>query len=124
MSLSDYTPDQIVPALIKFLKTQSPKKFVDDLPALHQSIKSTDGRDVIAAKIKIWCKDIPQIEKNLENTIDDCGIGGTDDDAPEEIVREFMETMKENMIRLYPSGPPVPVVETDDSGTESVENPT
>ncbi len=124
MSLLDYTPEQIIPALTKLLKTQPPRIFAKDLPALYQSIKSTDGMDVMAGKIKAWGEGIPPIENNLENTIDDCGPGGTDDDAPEEIVREFMETLKENMMRLYPSGPPVPVVETGDSGTESVENPT
>ncbi|MCY7381948.1 MAG: hypothetical protein LH628_05055, partial [Microcoleus sp. CAN_BIN18] len=106
----------------KLLQISEPKLFVNDLPALD--VKATDNVNIIAEKIKAWCETRPQLEENLENEIEQAGPGGTDGDAPEEVVREFMEVMQDNMMRLYPSGPPVPVVETGDSGTESVDNPT
>lgn len=77
-----------------------------------------DNVNVIAQRIKDWCESRPQIEENLENEIYQMGAGGTDSDAPEEVVRELIETLKENQIRLGLSTPPV-VVETDASGTES-----
>jgi hypothetical protein len=117
MSLSERTAKQIVDALMKLFGTELPSKFINDFPALHESIKSTDDLDVMAEKIKAWCEGIPSIQKILKNTIDECGPGDTDDDAPEETERKFMETLEENMMRLYPSGRPVSVVETDDSGT-------
>ena len=83
----------------------------------------TDNVNIIAEKIKAWCETRPSIEENLENEIDQAGAGGTDGDAPEEIVREFMEVVMDNKIRLRLSSPSVPVVETGDSGTESVDNP-
>lgn len=123
MSLPDnYKPEEIVAGLAKLLQISEPKLFVNDLPALD--VKPTDNVNIIAEKIKAWCETRPQLEENLENEIEQAGPGGTDGDAPEEVVREFMEVMQDNMMRLYPSGPPVSVVETDDSGTESVENPT
>ncbi|MCB8761485.1 hypothetical protein [Planktothrix agardhii] len=45
------------------------------------------------------------------------GAGGTDSDAPEEIVREFYETLKENQIRLGLSVSSVGEVETDTDET-------
>ncbi|MEG4519919.1 MULTISPECIES: hypothetical protein [unclassified Microcoleus] len=51
------------------------------------------------------------------------GAGGSDSDAPEEVVRELYETLKKNKIRLGLSGDSA-VVETDNSGMESVDNPT
>lgn len=94
----------------------SEPQFVAELSAID--IGAMDNVNVIAKKIKDWCESRPQIEENLENEIDQMGAGGTDSNAPEEIVREFYETLKENRIRLGLSTPPV-VVETDASGTES-----
>src|SRR4028119_2388815 len=123
MSLSnDLTPKQIVEALTKLLKTGAPQLFAEHLSALD--ISSTDNINIVAEKIKQWCETRPKIERNLSNKIYHMGAGGTDGDAPEEIVREFMEVLNDNIIRLGLSRPSVPVVETDDSGTESVENPT
>jgi len=118
MSLPDnYKPEEIVAGLAKLLQISEPKLFVNDLPALD--VNPTDNVNIIAEKIKAWCETRPQLEENLENEIEQAGPGGTDGDAPEEVVREFMEVMQDNMMRLYPSGPPVSVVETGDSGTES-----
>ena len=78
----------------------------------------SDNINIIAQTIKDWCETRPQIEENLENEIYQMGAGGTDSDAPEEIRREFCETLKENKIRLGVSESSV-VVETDTSGTES-----
>ncbi len=119
MSLLNNTSKEIVIALTKLFKTAPMSIFAKDLPALSRSVKSTDDVNILAEKIKDWCEGIPSVKLNLEDEIGECGIGGTDDDAPEEIEREFMETLEENMMRLYPSGPPVSVVETEDSGTES-----
>ncbi len=121
MSLPDnYTPEEIVKGLTKLLRISEPKLFVNDLPGLD--VSSTDRVNTIAEKIKAWCETRPSIEENLENEIEQCGPGGNCDDPPEEIEREFMETMIENQIRLGLSRPSIPVVETDDSGTESVED--
>lgn len=123
MSLPDnYTPIEIVAGLAKLLKISEPKLFVNDLPALD--VKPTDNVNIIAEKIKAWCETRPSIEENLENEIEQCGPGGTDSDAPEEVVREFMEVVMDNTIRLRLSSRSVPVVETGDLGTESVDNPT
>ncbi|MEG4227568.1 CHAT domain-containing protein [Microcoleus sp. N9_B2] len=123
MSLPDnYTSEEIGAGLAKLLKISEPKLFVNDLAALD--VESTDNVQIVAEKIRAWCETRSQIEKNLENEIEQAGPGGTDGDAPEKVVREFMEVLMDNMMRLYPSGPPVSVVETGDSGTESVENPT
>ncbi|WP_293134005.1 CHAT domain-containing tetratricopeptide repeat protein [Microcoleus sp. bin38.metabat.b11b12b14.051] len=121
MSLPDnYTPEEIVKGLTKLLRISEPKLFVNDLPALD--VSSTDRVNTIAEKIKAWCETRPSIEENLENEIEQCGPGGNCDDPPEEIEREFMETLIDNQIRLGLSRPSVPVVETDDSATESVED--
>ncbi|MEG4848269.1 CHAT domain-containing protein, partial [Microcoleus sp. F10-C6] len=118
MSLpDDAKPEEIVAAFNKLLKISDPKLFVDHLSALDDSV--TDNVNVIAQTIKDWCESRPQIEENLENEIYHAGAGGTDSDAPEEIVREFYETLKENKIRLGLSESSVDVVETDTSGTES-----
>ncbi|MEG5057782.1 MULTISPECIES: hypothetical protein [unclassified Microcoleus] len=118
MSLPDnYTSEEIVAGLAKLLKTSEPKLFVNDLAALD--VESTDNVNIIAEKIRAWCETRSQIEDNLENEIEQAGPGGTDGDAPEEVVRELMEVLMDNMMRLYPSRPSVLVVETDDSGTES-----
>jgi hypothetical protein len=117
MSLpDDATPEQIVAGLTKLLKVSDPKLFVEHLSALDVSV--TDNVNVIAQKIKEWCKTRPKIELNLESKIDQMGAGGTDSDAPEEIVREFYERLKENQIRLGLSESSVDV-ENDTSGTES-----
>jgi len=102
-------------AFNQLLKISEPQ-FVAELSAID--IGAMDNVNVIAQRIKDWCENKPQIEENLENEIDQMGAGGTDSNAPEEIVREFYETLKENRIRLGLSTPPV-VVETDASGTES-----
>ncbi|MEG5041326.1 MULTISPECIES: CHAT domain-containing tetratricopeptide repeat protein [unclassified Microcoleus] len=116
MSLpDDATPEEIVAAFSKLLKISEPQ-FVKQLSAIN--VGSTDNINIIAQTIKDWCETRPQIEENLENEIYQMGAGGTDSDAPEEIVREFCETLKENQIRLGLSGSSV-VVETDTSGTES-----
>jgi len=123
MSLPDnYTSEEIVAGLAKLLKISEPKLFVNDLAALD--VESTDNVNIVAEKIRAWCETRSQIEENLENEIEQAGPGGTDGDAPEEVVRNLMEVMQENTMRLGLSRPSVPVVETDDSGTESVENPT
>jgi len=116
MSLpDDAKPEEIVAAFNQLLKISEPQ-FVAELSAID--IGAMDNVNVIAQRIKDWCENKPQIEENLENEIDQMGAGGTDSNAPEEIVREFYETLKENRIRLGLSTPPV-VVETDASGTES-----
>lgn len=116
MSLpEDAKPEEIVAAFSNLLKISDPQ-FVAELSAID--IGATDNVNIIAQTIKDWCESRPQIEENLENEIDQMGAGGTDSDAPEEIVRDFYETLKENRIRLGLSAPPV-VVETDTSGTES-----
>ncbi|MGB8687553.1 MAG: CHAT domain-containing protein [Microcoleus sp.] len=116
MSLpEDAKPEEIVAAYNKLLKISEPQ-FVAELSAID--IGAMDNVNVIAQRIKDWCESRPQIEENLENEIDQMGAGGTDSNAPEEIVREFCETLKENRIRLGLSTPP-PVVKTDTSGTES-----
>ena len=116
MSLPDNTkPEEIVAGLNKLLKTCPPYLFAEHLPALN--VSATDNVNIIAEKIKNWCETRPQIEQNLENEIDQMGAGGTDSDAPEEIVREFYETLKENQIRLGLSVPSVAEVETDTDET-------
>ncbi|MEG4169245.1 MULTISPECIES: CHAT domain-containing tetratricopeptide repeat protein [unclassified Microcoleus] len=118
MSLpDDAKPEEIVAAFNKLLKISDPKLFVNHLSALDDSV--TDNVNVIAQTIKDWCETRPQIEENLENEIYQMGAGGGDSDAPEEIVREFYETLKENKIRLGLSESSVDVVETDTLGTES-----
>ena len=116
MSLpDDAKPEEIVAGLNKLLKTCPPYLFAEHLPALN--VSATDNVNIIAEKIKNWCETRPQIEQNLENEIDQMGAGGTDSDAPEEIVREFYETLKENQIRLGLSVSSVAVVETDTDDT-------
>jgi CHAT domain-containing protein len=124
MSLPDnYTPTEIVAGLTKLLQISEPKLFANDLPALD--VQTTDNVNIIAEKIKAWCETRRAIEENLENEIEQCGPGGTDGDAPDEIVSEFMEVLQENLIRLNLSPPSSLSVETEDnSGTESVDNPT
>jgi CHAT domain-containing protein/tetratricopeptide (TPR) repeat protein len=110
MSLPDEaTPEQIVAGLTKLLKVSDPKLFVEHLSALDVSV--IDNVNIIAQKIKEWCETRPKIELNLESKIDQMGAGGTDSDAPEKIVREFYQTLKENQIRLglpVSSAPPAP----------------
>jgi CHAT domain-containing protein/Tfp pilus assembly protein PilF len=121
MSLPDNAkPEEIVAAFSKLLKISEPQ-FVAELLAID--VGAIDNVNVIAERIKNWCETKPQIEENLENEIYQAGAGGTDSDAPEEVVREFYETLKENRIRLGLSGNSV-AVEADNSGTESVDNPT
>jgi tetratricopeptide (TPR) repeat protein len=116
MSLpDDAKPEEIVAAYSKLLKISEPQ-FVAELLAID--VGAMDNVNAIAEIIKDWCESRPQIEENLENEIYQAGAGGTDSDAPEEVVREFYETLKENRIRLGLSGDSV-VVETDNSGTES-----
>ena len=122
MSLLDTaTSKQIVAGLSKLLEISEPKLFIEHLSALK--ISETDNVDIIAEKIKEWCKTKPKIELNLESKISLMGAGGTDSDAPEEVVREFYETLKKNRIRLGLSRDSV-VVEMDTLGTESIDNPT
>jgi CHAT domain-containing protein len=110
MSLPDHTtPKQIVAGLSKLLKISEPQLFAEHLSALD--VSSSDNITIIAQKIKEWCETRPKIELNLESKIYRAGAGGTDSDAPEEIVREFYETLKENQIRLglpLSSAPPAP----------------
>jgi CHAT domain-containing protein/tetratricopeptide (TPR) repeat protein len=116
MSLPDEaTPEEIVAAFTKLLKISEPQ-FVKQLSAID--VGSTDNINIIAPTIKDWCETRPQIEENLENEIYQMGAGGGDSDAPEEIIREFCEILKENQIRLGLSVSSVDV-ETDTSGTES-----
>jgi CHAT domain-containing protein/tetratricopeptide (TPR) repeat protein len=109
MSLpDDATPEEIVAAFSKLLKISEPQ-FVKQLSAID--VGATDNINVIAQTIKDWCETRSQIEENLENEIYQMGAGGGDSDAPEEIVREFYETLKENQIRLglpVSSAPPAP----------------
>ncbi|PSB39854.1 hypothetical protein C7B67_29220 [filamentous cyanobacterium Phorm 6] len=99
MSLSDKaTSKQIVAGLTKLLEISEPKLFAEHLSALK--ISETDNVDIIAEKIKEWCKTKPKIELNLESKISLMGAGGTDSDAPEEVVRELYEALKKNKIRL------------------------
>ncbi|MEG4407095.1 CHAT domain-containing protein [Microcoleus sp. MON2_D5] len=109
MSLpDDATPEEIVAAFIKLLKISEPQ-FLKELSAID--VGSTDNINIIAQTIKDWCETRPQIEENLENEIYQMGAGGGDSDAPEEIVREFYETQKENQIRQglpLSSAPPTP----------------
>ena len=98
MSLpDDAKPEEIVAAFSKLLKISEPQ-FVAELSAID--IGAMDNVNVIAEIIKDWCETKPQIEENLENEIYQMGAGGTDSDAPEEVVREFYETLKKNRIRL------------------------
>ncbi len=122
MSLpDDAKPKEIVAAFTKLLKISEPQ-FVAELAAID--IGAIDNVNVIAERIKDWCENKPQIAENLENEIYQAGAGGTDSDAPEEVVRELMETLKENQIRLGLSEA-AEVVETgDNSGTESIDRPT
>ncbi|MEG4277477.1 CHAT domain-containing tetratricopeptide repeat protein [Microcoleus sp. MON1_C1] len=116
MSLPDEaTPKEIVAAFSKLLKISEPQ-FVKQLSAID--VGSTANINIIAQTIKKWCETRPQIEENLENEIYQMGAGGGDSDAPEEIVREFYETLKENQIRQGLSESSVDV-ETDTSDTES-----
>ncbi|XZO00293.1 MAG: hypothetical protein ACM65L_17380 [Microcoleus sp.] len=82
-----------------------------------------DNVNVIAQRIKDWCESRPQIEENLENEIYHSGAGGTDSDAPEEVVRELYEALKKNKIRLGLSRDSVvdeaPAVETAATQTMS-----
>ncbi|MEG4034240.1 CHAT domain-containing tetratricopeptide repeat protein [Microcoleus sp. S36b_A4] len=109
MSLpDDATPEEIVAAFTKLLKISEPQ-FVKQLSAID--VGSTDNINIIAQTIKDWCETKPQIEENLENEIYQMGAGGTDSDTPEEIVRDFYQTLKENQIRLGlppSSAPPAP----------------
>jgi hypothetical protein len=109
MSLpDDATPQEIVAAFTKLLKISEPQ-FVKQLSAID--VGSTDNINIIAQTIKDWCETRHQIEENLENEIYQMGAGGGDSDPPEEIVREFYETLKENQIRLglpLSSAPPAP----------------
>jgi len=109
MSLpDDATPEEIVAAFTKLLKISEPQ-FVKQLSAID--VGSTDNINIIAQTIKDWCETRSQIEENLENEIYQMGAGGGDSDAPEEIVREFCETLKDNQIRLgvsVSSAPPAP----------------
>ena len=109
MSLpNDATPKKIVAAFSTLLKIAEPQ-FVKQLSAID--VGSTDNINIIAQTIKDWCETRPQIEENLENEIYQMGAGGGDSDAPEEIVREFYETLKENQIRQglsVSSAPPAP----------------
>jgi CHAT domain-containing protein len=109
MSLpDDATPKKIVAAFTKLLKISEPQ-FVKQLSAID--VGSIDNINIIAQTIKDWCETRHQIEENLENEIYQMGAGGGDSDAPEEIVREFCETLKENQIRLGlppSSAPPAP----------------
>jgi hypothetical protein len=110
MSLpSNATPEQIVAGLSKLLKISEPQLFAEHLSALD--VSSSDNITIIAQKIKEWCETRPKIELNLESKIYRASAGGTDSDAPEEIVREFYQTLKENQIRLGlppSSAPPAP----------------
>jgi len=116
MSLpDDATPEEIVAAFSKLLKI-SEQQFVKQLSAID--VGSTDNINIIAQTIKDWCETRSQIEENLENEIYQMGAGGGDSDAPEEIVREFYETLNKNQIRLGLSVSSVDV-ETDTSDTES-----
>ncbi|MEP6580652.1 tetratricopeptide repeat protein [Microcoleus vaginatus GB2-A3] len=116
MSLPDEaTPKEIVAAFSKLLKISEPQ-FVKQLSAIDLGL--TNNINIIAQTIKDWCETRSQIEENLENEIYQMGAGGGDSDAPEEIVREFYETLKENQIRLGLSESSVDV-ETDTSDTES-----
>ena len=115
MSLpDDAKPEQIVAAFNQLLKISEPQ-FVAELSAID--IGAMDNVNVIAQRIKDWCESRPQIEENLENEIYHSGAGGTDSDAPEEVVRELYEALKKNKIRLGLSRNSV-VVETDTLGTE------
>jgi CHAT domain-containing protein/tetratricopeptide (TPR) repeat protein len=109
MSLpDDATPEEVVAAFSKLLKISEPQ-FVKELSAID--VGSTDNINIIAQTIKDWCQTRSQIEENLENEIYQMGAGGGDSDAPEEIVREFCETLKDNQIRLglpQSSAPPAP----------------
>jgi CHAT domain-containing protein len=109
MSLPDEaTPEEIVAAFSKLLKISEPP-FVTQLSAID--VGSIDNINIIAQTIKDWCETRSQIEENLENEIYQMGAGGGDSDAPEEIVREFYQTLKENQIRLGlppSSAPPAP----------------
>ncbi|XZN92604.1 MAG: CHAT domain-containing protein [Microcoleus sp.] len=121
MSLpDDAKPEDIVAAFNQLLKISEPQ-FVAELSAID--IGAMDNVNVIAQRIKDWCESRAQIEENLENEIYHSGAGGTDSDAPEEVVREFYETLKKNKIRLGLSRDSV-VPETDTLGTESIDNPT
>ena len=116
----DAKPEEIVAAFSKLLKISEPQ-FVAELSAID--IGAMDNVNVIAERIKDWCETKPQIEENLENEIYHSGAGGTDSDAPEEVVREFYETLKENKIRLGLSRDSVavenPAVETAATQTMS-----
>ncbi|MCC3575875.1 MAG: tetratricopeptide repeat protein [Microcoleus sp. PH2017_40_RAT_O_B] len=121
MSLpDDAKPEEIVAAFSKLLKISEPQ-FVAELSAID--VGAMDNVNVIAERIKDWCESRPQIEENLENEIYQMGAGGTDSHAPEEVVREFYETLKKNKIRLGLSRDSVvvenPAVETAATQTMS-----
>ena len=117
MSLpDDATPEEIVAAFSTLLKISEPQ-FVKQLSAID--VGSTDNINIIAQTIKDWSETRPQIEENLENEIYQMGAGGGDSDAPEEIVKEFYETLKENQIRLGLPVSSAPIVQTDTSGTDT-----
>ncbi|MEG4525098.1 CHAT domain-containing protein [Microcoleus sp. C2D2] len=117
MSLpDDATPEEIVAAFTKLLKISEPQ-FVQQLSAID--VGSTDNINIIAQTIKDWCQTRSQIEENLENEIYQMGAGGGDSDAPDEIVREFYQTLKENQIRLGVSVSSAPIVQTDTSATNT-----
>ncbi len=123
MSLLDTaTSKQIVAGLTKLLEISDPKLFIEHLSALK--ISEADNVDILAEKIKEWCKTQPKIELNLESKISLMGAGGTDSDAPEEVVRKLYETLKKNKIRLGLSRDsvvveiPAPAVEAPAVGEE------
>ncbi|WP_377478298.1 MAG: CHAT domain-containing tetratricopeptide repeat protein [Microcoleus anatoxicus] len=98
MSLpDDAKPEEIVAAFSKLLKISEPQ-FVAELAAID--VGAMDNVDIVAQRIKDWCENKPQVEENLENEIYHSGAGGTDSDAPEEVVRELYEALKKNKIRL------------------------
>ncbi|MGB3268253.1 MAG: tetratricopeptide repeat protein [Microcoleus sp.] len=116
MSLADDAkPEEIVAAFTKLLKISEPQ-FVAELSAID--VGAMDNVNVIAERIKDWCETQPQIAENLENEIEEMGPGGTDSNPPEEVVREFYETLKKNKIRLGLSRDSAGG-NTDNLGTES-----
>ena len=121
MSLpEDIKPEKIVAALSKLLKISEPQLFAEHLSDLN--VNSTDNVDIVAQKIKEWCETRPQIEENLENEIYQMGARGTSSYTSEKTVNDFIETFQGNQTRLRLSLESVPVVETDNSGTRSVED--
>ena len=128
MSLpDDIKPEEIVAALSKLLKISDPNDlFAENLSvAEHLSaldVSSTDNVNIVAQKIRDWCETRPELEENLENEIYQQGARGTSSYTSEKTVNDFIETLQGNQTRLRLSLESVPVVETDNSGTRSVEN--